>query len=343
MDDAGHPVGLAGVAADGVLVEVELMEQMLETGTEPCTDAADLAEQLGQRRRAAARAAQDAGARLVALATSPRPATSSVTVDPRYRQMLAEFGLTVREQLTCGCHVHVEVADADEGVAVLDRIGPWLPSLLALSANSPFWHGEDTGYASYRSQVWRRWPTAGPTDPFGTAGRYAAVVDGLIGSGAALDAGMIYFDARLSRRYPTVEVRVPDVCLRPPDALLLGILARGLVETASRDGLAPGPAAGHRAELLRAASWCAARHGLQGSLVNPLTLGRERAADVVGVLLDQLRPVLAGQGEWELATRLWDGLRARGTGAQEQRAWAADGFAEVIRLAARATLETSAR
>ena len=343
MGEAGHPVGVAGTAADGVLVELERMEQMLETGTASSALARDRAERLAQRRRAAARAAQDAGARLVALATSPQPASSSVTAKPRHRRMLAEFGLTAREQLTCGCHVHVEVVDADEGVAVLDRIGPWLACLLALSANSPFWHGEDTGYSSYRSQVWRRWPTAGPTDPFGTPAQYAAVVDGLVASGAALDAGMIYFDARLSQRYPTVEIRVPDVCLRAPDALLLGLLARGLVETASRGRLEAGPPAGRRAELLRAAAWLAARHGLQGPLVNPLTLSTQRAPDVINLLLDQVRPVLLEHGEWDLATRLWSGLRARGTGAQEQRAWAADGLTELIRRAAVATVATSAR
>lgn len=343
VDRAGCPVGVAGVAADGVLVERELMEQMLETGTEPCLDADDLAQQLGQRRRTAARGAQGAGARLVALATSPLPASSSVTARPRYQQMLTEFGLTAREQLTCGCHVHVGVADDEEGVAVLDRIGPWLSCLLAMSANSPFWHGEDSGYASYRSQVWRRWPTAGPTDTFGSAGRYRAVVDGLIASGAALDEGMVYFDARLSHRYPTIEVRVPDVCLRAPDALLLAVLVRALVETASRDRLAVGPGAGHRAELLRASAWLAARQGLQGSLVNPLTLTRESAPSVVDALLAQLRPVLTEQGEWTLASRLWAALRARGTGAQEQRAWAPAGFEALIAAAARATVETSSR
>src|SRR5205823_2819883 len=148
-------------------------------------------------------------------------------------ERLAElFGLTAHEQLTCGCHVHVGISDADEGVAVLDRAGPWLATLLALSANSPFWQGRDSEYASFRYQVWGRWPSSGPTGPFGTSQAYRETIEQMVGSGTLIDPGMVYFDARLSERYPTVEIRIADVCLRSEDAvtvarLLTDLLARG--------------------------------------------------------------------------------------------------------------------
>ena len=94
----------------------------------------------------------------------------------------------------------------------------WLPVLLALSANSPFWQGRDTGYASFRSQAWTRFPTAGPTEIFGSAAAYEARAAGLVDTGVLLDRGMIYFDARLSHKYPTVEIRVADVCLHAEDS-----------------------------------------------------------------------------------------------------------------------------
>lgn len=336
VDPDGRPVGVAGEAAGAGRVELELMEQMLETGTRPCRDAAELEAELATHRGRAARAARQAGANLVALATSPLPASASVTANPRYERIVSEFGLTGREQLTCGCHVHVAVAGPDEGVAILDRIGPWLPVLLALSANSPFWQGEDTGYASYRSQVWRRWPTAGPTGEFGSADAYADVVRGLVDSGAALDEGMIYFDARLSARYPTVEVRVADVCLRQQDALLLAVLTRALVETAGRGALPPG--SGVRTELLQGAAWQAGRAGLAGPLVDPRTGSRAPAAEVVTGLLDTVRPVLVEQGEVDLVSALWTDLAGRGSGAVEQRGWAPAGLAAVVAEAAEATL-----
>ncbi len=112
-----------------------------------------------------------------------------------------------------------------------------------MSSNSPFWNGVDSGYASYRSQVWQRWPTAGPTGTFGSAAAYQQVVDALVATGSALDRAMIYFDARLSERYPTLEIRVADVCLRAEDTVLIGALARALVETSARRGRRRRPAA----------------------------------------------------------------------------------------------------
>ena len=148
-----------------------------------------------------------------------------LTVKSRYQAMTEHFGLTTSEQLTCGCHVHVGVESPEEGVAVLDRIRPWLPVLLAISANSPYWQGQDTGYASFRSQAWNRFPSAGPTGVFGSVEGYRSYADALVATGVLLDHAMIYFDARLSDRYPTVELRVADT-------VLIATLARALVETA---------------------------------------------------------------------------------------------------------------
>ena len=188
-----------------------------------------------------------------------RPSSPPCCPTARAYAIRAEFGQTARDQLTCGCHVHVSIADEDEGVRILDHLRPWNAVLLALSGNSPSWLGTTTGYASYRSQVWGRWPTAGPTAPFGDAAGYRAVIDDLLRTQTILDDGMVYFDARLSSRYPTVEVRVADVCLDADDAALQAALVRGIAETATGD-----PVSQPRTELLRAATWRAARSGPHG-------------------------------------------------------------------------------
>ena len=337
VDHAGAPVGVAQEAVGGG-VQLELKEEMLETGTVPCLTLEELDADVRKQRRVAASAAADAGARLAALATSPLPVTSSVTAAFRYRRIAAEYGLTAREQLTCGCHVHVQVADDEEGVAVLDRIGPWLPILLAMSSNSPFWNGIDSGYASYRSQVWQRWPTAGPTGTFGSAAAYQGVVDALVATGAALDRAMIYFDARLSERYPTLEIRVADVCLRAEDTVLLGALARALVETSAREAADGVPLPDVRQEVLRGAGWRAGRAGLRGPLVHPERLTQVPAAEAVGALIDHVRPVLAEAGEEATVATAWQRLLTRGSGAEEQRLWAADGVSAVVAGAVEATL-----
>ena len=125
----------------------------------------------------------------MASGTAPVPADPHRVPDPRYDQMAGRFGIVTHQQLTCGAHVHVSVESLDEAVGVLDRIRVWLPCLLALSANSPYWQGMDTGYESYRSQAIGRWPVTGPSEPFGSAAAYRALVDRLIATGVLLDRG----------------------------------------------------------------------------------------------------------------------------------------------------------
>src|SRR4051795_4345955 len=240
----------------------ELKAQQVELGTPVCDTLPEVDTELRFWRARAQSAAAATGAQVAALATSPIPVTPVPTEGDRYARMLETFGLTAREMLTCGCHVHVSVADDDEGVAVLNRIRIWLPVLTALAANSPFWQGEDTGYASFRSQAWHRWPSAGPNDVFADAAEYHAMLDAVLATGTAVDAGMLYFDARLSATWPTVEVRVADVALRAEDAVLHAGLVRGLVEIAAREARDGRPVPDVRGEILRLASWRAARSGL---------------------------------------------------------------------------------
>jgi len=301
-------------------LEFELHLQQLETNTRPCRDLADLDREVRRCRAWAARAAARAGIQVVALATAPVPTEPEVADKDRYREMVRVFGLTAQELLTCGCHVHVGIESAEEGVAVLDRIGPWLAPLLALSANSPFWYGQDSAYASFRYQAWGRWPSAGPTVPFGSAAAYDDTLRQMVETGTLLDTGMVYFDARLSQNYPTLEIRVADVCLRADDAVLIATLARALVETEARRWRAGRPAGPWRPELLRLATWRASRSGLDDVLLDPVT-GRPRpSAAVARSLLAHVRDALAEAGDDKQGAELLDAVLSRGNGAVFQRA-----------------------
>ncbi|MEV7106099.1 glutamate--cysteine ligase 2 [Streptomyces atroolivaceus] len=313
-------LALAERRAEGDSVfESELHDQQLEFATEPRGRMEDLAEEIRRWRAEAAHSAAEAGAAVAALATSPMPVSPSIGGDERYRWLAQRFGLTAQEQLTCGCHVHVSVESDEEGVAVLDRVRPWLPVLLALSANSPFWQGQDTSYDSYRSRVWGRWPSAGPVDLFGSAERYHEQVRALVGTGVLRDEGMIYFDARLSHRYPTVEFRVADVCLDPADTVLLATLARGLVETAARAWRAGDPPDPAPVTVLRMAAWQAARSGMEGQLLHPLTMRPEPAADVAQALLAHVGDALEDSEDIGPADKALRAVLTRGTGARAQR------------------------
>lgn len=321
---SGRPVAVAGAVLrsagpDGELTG-ELLREQLETGTRPCRDLDELGRELRRSRAAARDAARAVGAEPVALATSPLPADPTVSPSSRYLAMSQRFGRTANEQLTCGCHLHVEVDSDEEGVAALDRMRPWLAPLLALSTNSPFWRATDSGYASFRSQVWWRWPSAGPTELFGSARRYHEVVAAMLASGTVLDEGMAYFDARLSRLHPTLEVRAADVCREPDDAVLLAALTRALVETAARDwraGREPEPV---RTEVLRLAWWRAGRSGLDDVLLDPVRWCPVPAADVLHGLVDHVTPALADAGDLDIVRDLLAGVLRRGTGAARQRA-----------------------
>lgn len=316
-------------------LEKEFKLEQIETSTPPRADLTELVAEIRAGRVRTDEMARRAGARIAALAAAPQVVESTVLPDRRAFAIRAEFGQTARDQLTCGCHVHVSIDDEEEGVRILDHLRPWNAVLLALSGNSPSWQGSATGYASYRSQVWGRWPTAGPTAPFGDAAGYRAVIEDLLRTGAILDEGMVYFDARLSSRYPTVEVRVADVCLDADDAALQAALVRGLAEAAMGDPM-PQP----RTELLRAATWRAARSGLTGDLVSPLTGEPMPAADVVGQLVDHVRPALAAAGDLAWVERHVSTVLRRGNGAIQQLGWRAEGADddEVVRRAVDRTL-----
>ncbi|MFD9795826.1 glutamate--cysteine ligase [Streptomyces sp. NPDC059070] len=332
---SGEPLALSGAvlaAADGAAgqltegggpwghaFENELQKEQVEFATKPVTEAGELLEEITRWRAQAARHAASAGALVAALGTSPLPVRPSLSTGRRYQWVGEQFGLTAQEQLTCGCHVHVSVESDEEGVAVLDRIRPWLPVLTAMSANSPFWQGEDSGYESYRSRVWNRLPSAGPTDVFGSADRYHEQVRAMLGTGVLRDEGMMYFDARLSAAYPTVEVRVADVCLEASTPVLLAALVRGLVETAARAWRDGRPPARVGTGLLRLAAWRAGRSGLDGPLIDPRTMRETSPEGAVEALCSHVREALVDHGDEHRVREGIARLLEHGNGARVQR------------------------
>ena len=315
----GGPGGRGGGHEAADALESELQQQQMETNTRPCRSVDELDREVRRCRSWAADAAQRAGVQVAALATSPVSVEPTIMDNERYQEIADVFGLTAQEQLTCGCHVHVEISSEEEGVATLDRIRPWLPVLLALSANSPFWQGRDSAYASFRYQVWGRWPTSGPTPAFGSAENYRSTVEQMMLTDTALDTGMVYFDARLSEHYPTLEVRVADVCLHAADAVLVAALVRALVETEARNWRAGQPGPNQRVELLRLAAWRASRSGLDGVLLDPATFRPQSAANVANSLLEHVYDALSDAGDADAVAELLAAVLERGNGAAFQR------------------------
>ncbi|MFE9477480.1 glutamate--cysteine ligase [Streptomyces spororaveus] len=301
-------------------VQDELLQAQIEVATPVCTALEEVGGHLLRLRHAVASAAQANGCRIAISATapvrdvSPVPITSSL----RYLKMQQEARLLVDEQLICGMHVHVGIPDRETGAAVLNRLRIWLPTLLAMSANGPLWDGRDTGFASWRTIIFGRWPVSGPPPYFAGFADYEARADGLVESGLIPDRGQLYWQARLSERYPTIEVRCCDVQLEADDAVMLAGVVRGLVATAiaeEKAGVAPALC---RPEILQAATWHAARHGITTTLVDPK--GRLRSSgDVLYALLQHIGPALEENGDHREVTSLVHRLLQQGTSADRQR------------------------
>jgi carboxylate-amine ligase len=324
-------------------VQQELMRFQVEIATRVCTGLDDLGRELGRLRRLVADAAASLGCRLVASGIAPyrTPGLAAVTDQPRYRELARRYGPLVAEAGgTCGCHVHVGVPSRDLGVQVLARVRPWLAPLLAIAANSPIAGGRDTAWASRRYPAWSRWPTAAAPAVWPDAAAYDTAVRRHIGRGAALDEQSIYFLARLSPRYPTVEVRVADVCLDVGTAVLVAGLARALVATALAEARRGTPVPAVPGRQVNAALAAAARHGLGGEAVDPFTGQAADARSLLCRLLDHVYPALSDRGDAQANIGLLHRLDQQGTGADRQRALFAGagsppGFVEAL---ARATL-----
>jgi glutamate---cysteine ligase / carboxylate-amine ligase len=303
-------------------VRQELMRFQVETGTDVCTSLDEVGSELIRLRRLAADAAARLGCRLVASGVAPyrTPGLDAVTSQPRYQELARRYGPVVADAGTCACHVHVGVPSRDLGVQVLARLRPWLAPLLAVTANSPIADGHDTGWASWRYAIQSRWPTAVPPAAWPDAAAYDAAVRRLIGRGAALDERSVYFLARLSPRYPTVEVRVADVCLDAGTAVLAAGLTRALVATALAEARRGTPAAAPPARQVTAALAAAARHGLAGAGADPVTGQAVDASALRARLLDHVYPALSDHGDTQTIIRLLRRLDDRGTGADRQRA-----------------------
>jgi YbdK family carboxylate-amine ligase len=305
----------------GPRIHAEIVTTQLETASSVCTTLGELRAELVATRAEASAAAASAGVALLSASTHPFGGWQQqvITSAPRYEAMVERWaGLAVLQDF-CGCHVHVGVPDLETAVAVMDRARPYLALLLAMTGSSPFHEGMDTGYESYRTLCWTRWPNAGTPEYLGTAERFAEVVAGLVASGVVADGSHLYWDVRPSYHLPTLEFRLADVCTDLDDAVLHAALVRSLVRVLAGRATCGVPFPQPRPELLRAARWRAALHGISGQLFDPVlgTLVAARAA--VRHLLAELEDDLRGHDEWNEVEELVQRLFGRGTSASRQR------------------------
>lgn len=217
-------------------VERELLQSQVEVSTPPSTSFAEARETLAGLRSGLAEVGQSHGILVLAAGTHPvaRWTRQSNTQKDRYEKLLDELRMLGRRNVVCGMHVHVEVPRPETRVDLMNRLLPYMPLLLALSASSPFWQGRSTGLAAYRMSAFGEMPRTGLPDLFGSMEEYERYVRVMTGAGAIADASFLWWTLRPSIRYPTLELRVADSCTRLEDTLAIAALYRCLVRLAGR-------------------------------------------------------------------------------------------------------------
>jgi glutamate---cysteine ligase / carboxylate-amine ligase len=301
----------------------EIQRTTVETNTDVVASLDGLRQELLRLRRGVVEVAGREGLGVAAVGTAPRSEYRDfeLTATGRYGRMQEQYRLLVDEQLICGTQIHVGVADRELAVEITQRIARRLPVLLALSASSPYWNGADTGYASIRTIIWQRWPSAGATGDLPDAAAYDELLKDLIASGVIADAKMAYFDVRPSSHAPTLELRVCDACPLVDDAVLIAGLFRAMVRDAEKAIERGEPRTSRPLPLHRAAIWQAARGGLAGRLLDASDHPRPMpAADAVRGLVTDLRETLEELGDWDEVCDLAETALARGNSADRQRA-----------------------
>jgi glutamate---cysteine ligase / carboxylate-amine ligase len=279
-----------GRSPPGVL-KMELLASMVELATDVCESPAEALEALVELRACAAEGAREQGQALAAAGTHAfsLPTAQQIAPDPRYREFVEYAGISARRQAVCGLHVHVGMPGPDECMQALEGVLPWLPLMLALSANSPFLAGEETGLASSRAEVLAELPRAAAPPEFGSYGDWEAFVERFVELGLADGYTRFWWDVRPHPRFGTLEIRVPDqptsVRLTAAFVALLQALCKTVVE-------GPPPRPAQRGDYAQN-RWAALRFGPRAELIHPdgdrVLLASELAYELLALIEPAVR------------------------------------------------------
>ncbi|GGT15814.1 carboxylate-amine ligase [Streptomyces chromofuscus] len=319
---AGSRVLARAAPVWGDQVAGEFSECQVEARTPPCASAEELGRALARVRAGLVDATRAEGLLVCASGTpvlacdEPEP----VGEHPRYRAGLEQYRAMLEDFAVCACHVHVHVPGREAAVFAANHLRPWLPLLVAISANSPYHRGLDTGYASWRSVIRSRFPCLGPPPYARSLDHHERLAVSMAESGATLAPDMPFWDLRPHPRLPTLEIRAMDVQADVADTVALAVLIRALVMDSLRRvrGGDPGPVTS--SELLRAAYWRAARDGWSGSCLDVLGGRVVPTPEWAEQLIDDVRPALEEFGDADRVTAFLRRLTERGPGDRLQRA-----------------------
>lgn len=254
----------------GSQVTHELLKAQVEVGTKVCNTVSEAREDLAGLRRDLSRIVNEYGAAIIASSTHPFAnwERQETTDDPRYMRLAADYQHVARQLIICGMHVHVGIEDPHVRLDLMNQVRYMLPHLLALSASSPFWDGVNTGLLAYRLVIFQNLPRTGIAPEFVSWGEYERYISILVDAGLIEDASKIWWDIRPSAKYPTLEMRVSDVCTRLDDAMTIAALYQCLLSFLYRLKRNNQKWRIYAPSIIEENMWRAQRYGTDGTLVD---------------------------------------------------------------------------
>lgn len=254
----------------GGQVSPEFLRSQIEVGTRPCERLDDAAADLARLRLAVSGAARHHGFAIIAASTHPFANWQDQLTTPkeRYEGLERDLQAVLRRLVICGMHVHVGIGDPDVRIDLMNQITYFLPHLFALSTSSPFWHGGDTGLKSYRKSVFKALPRTGLPPEFSSWAEYQRHVNALVEPGVIEDATRLWWDVRPSARYPTIELRIADICTSLDDGLTIAAVYLSLLSMLYRRRRSNQRWRTYQSLLIEENIWRAQRYGIHGSLVD---------------------------------------------------------------------------
>ncbi|MGU3540511.1 carboxylate-amine ligase [Methylobacterium sp. A54F] len=315
-------------------VDREMLQAQVEICSPPAESFAQARAHLAERRRGLAGLGREHGLLVFAAGTHPTATWRHQmrTEAPRYREILEDLRMVGRRAVVCGLHVHVEVPEPEARIGLMNRLLPFLPLLLALSAGSPFWQQRETGLAGYRLRAYAELPRTGLPELFADEADFARYVRTMTESGAIDDASFLWWHIRPSVKYPTLELRIADSCTRLDDAVTIAALFRCLCRHLRRHPTLGAGLSGADRGLVMENLWRAQRDGVAASLIDGKSPRAVPVPELVGSLLDRLAPdaealgctaecaraaVIAAQGTSATRqTAIYAEARAAGAGAR---------------------------